>query len=101
VGWTTLPRHYLEEQFDALGLERNLETGIKDTAENVEKLSDYEDERVDRIAPPDQCPGSNQPVNGDQPKGNAHVICSTCSRPVLTYARTHPVGRYKSKHSSP
>jgi hypothetical protein len=43
VGGITLPRNLLEKQFDDLDLEHNFETGIKDTAENVEKLSDYAD----------------------------------------------------------
>jgi hypothetical protein len=43
VGWITLPRNLLEQQFHDLGLERNFETGIEDTGENVERLNDYPD----------------------------------------------------------
>ena len=43
MGWITLPRDYLEQQLDSLDLEHNFETGIMDTAENVEELSDYAD----------------------------------------------------------
>jgi hypothetical protein len=43
VGWITLPRDLLEQQFDSLGLERHFENGVTDTAENVERLNDYPD----------------------------------------------------------
>lgn len=48
MGWTTLPRDYLEQQFDSLGLERHFENGIMDTAENVERLHDYPDYHIHR-----------------------------------------------------
>jgi hypothetical protein len=53
VGWTTLPRDYLERQFDSFGLECTFENGITDTADNVEKLTDYPDPQEDS-----RCAGS-------------------------------------------
>ena len=49
MSWFTLPRNLLEQQFDSLGLERHFENGIMDTAENVEKLSDYYDDKDDYV----------------------------------------------------
>jgi hypothetical protein len=47
VGWQTLPRNYLEEQLDSLGLEKaqGFETGIEDpdSLTATERLSDYPD----------------------------------------------------------
>ncbi len=47
MGWKTLPRNYLEEQLDSLGLEKaqGFETGIEDpdSLTASERLSDYPD----------------------------------------------------------
>jgi hypothetical protein len=50
VGWITLPRNLLEQQLDALGLERNrFETGVvdPDSVANTERLTDYPDYPTD------------------------------------------------------
>ena len=79
MGWTTLPRDYLEEQFDSLGLERNLETGIKDTADSVEKLSDYSDSNDDNVCPHSNAPVEEADVVGESPSPHFVLVkCPTC-----------------------
>ncbi len=79
MGWTTLPRNYLEGQLDSLGLERTFENGIPDTAENVERLSDYSDSNDDNV-----CPHSGARImDGDEivERSSPHFVlvkCPTC-----------------------
>jgi hypothetical protein len=101
VPWHTLPRDLLEQQLEAVGFERTLgyETGIKDTADHTESLTDYPDEPR---AGHHRCPGSNIAVNGDRRIGRFgnSVICSTCDQVVSTYLRSRPPGLFKISHST-
>ncbi len=140
--WHTLPRDYLEEQLDSLGLERDrYETGIKDTEDHTERLRDYPDyhthaeddlgpeyetrykdprpkktkvvlpklihhARVSitlapKALPPNACPGSHLPVNGDVRLSQSFAICSTCGQKTYLYSRRCPVGDYKNLHLMP
>jgi hypothetical protein len=121
VGWITLPRNLLEQQLDALGLERNrFETGVMDGDEviGMENLNDYpdypsnpEDALVEgpsglptrgRFAPVPQgaCRGSRQPLNGDTPLGPWRVRCSVCGGKTVTYLRRDK-GLYRCSHLLP
>lgn len=110
VGWHTLPRDLLEQQLDYLGIERAMrfETGVKDTAENVERLSDYSDAGDDPdhpMAPSvptrhlllNSCPGSRQPADDDV-LCEGGVTCSTCGQVARIYRRSNPVGWFKFTH---
>jgi len=98
VGWTSLPRDYLEKQFDSLGLEHNFETGITDTAQNVEKLSDYPDVEEDG-----RCPSSLEVVTPEDeivrvnPSGLV-VRCHLCGQTVPTSRRKGPNTWAKPTH---
>lgn len=65
VGWFSLPRNYLEAQFDSLGLEKNrFETGVTDpdSVANTERLTDYADYPTH---PEDALEGEPLPRQGD------------------------------------
>ena len=98
MGWITLPRNYLEEQFDRLDLEHNFETGIKDTAEKVEKLSDYPDPDEDA-----RCPSSLEVVTAEdevvrQVRSGLVVRCHVCGQTVPTNWRTRTLSWGKPTH---
>ena len=86
MGWTTLPRDLLERQFDSLGLERTFESGITDTAENAERLSDYPDYEEDA-----RCAASLGVVTRDdgirESTTGLLVRCKTCGKKVYAYWR--------------
>ncbi len=85
VGWITLPRNLLEQEFDSLGLERQFENGIKDTAENVERLRDYPDYDSTTSA----CPQSGLPAQvnpDDRVQGRYQmVVCPNCRCEVKAF----------------
>jgi hypothetical protein len=116
VPWHTSLRDLLERQFDSLGLERNFETGIIDTAVGVESLADYPDYHTgpeddlgpeyEQGVPKDphrpherggivalhylkmRGPGSRQLVDGDERRGRYYVVCAQCGRVVITFERS-------------
>ena len=62
---------YLSDGLDSLGLERNrFENGIMDTAENVEKLSDYYDDKDDYVPKSRRGPRPNDARNE---RGHRHA----------------------------
>ena len=88
MGWITLPRNLLEQQFDSLGLERHFENGITDTAENVERLSDYPD--YEGLKDNTLCPKSGTPVEASdqiEEEGPRYkkVVCARCKRVVRAF----------------
>ena len=77
MGWKTLPRNLLEQQFDSLGLEYNFEPyppRFQDPPEldGTEKLSDYYDDEAPSKKPPSE-----------------FVSLSTLRSRVPTYLRRH------------
>ena len=103
---------YLSEGLDSLGLERQFESGVQDSAENVERLSDYPDYDAAVLNPTGKphyggrgsplpahaCPGSRQPVNGDLLATEATAICSKCGQEVTIYPRKE--GMFKQGHKA-
>ena len=100
MGWTTLPRNYLEEQFDSLGLEHNFETGIKDTSRNVEKLGAYPDPEEDA-----RCAASLEVLTSEDQilrhRSAPVVRCHTCGQTVYTTWRTRAHVWVKLRHHIP
>jgi len=83
VGWKTLPRNYLEVQFDSLNLERSLEPGRSLLPDVVERLRDYPDAEEDTV-----CKASGEIVTSeDEVRRTPHlsVHCHACNRIVWPY----------------
>jgi hypothetical protein len=102
VGWITLPRNLLEQQFDALRLERHFENGLTDTADRVERLSDYPDPEEDA-----RCSESLQVVTADD-LVLSHVAaglvlrCHTCGKTVTaTWNKRYLMWAKPTHHAPP
>jgi hypothetical protein len=101
VGWITLPRDLLEQQFESLGLEKNhFETGVKDpdSVNGTERLSDYPDPEEDA-----RCAGSLEVVNPQdlfvrESSLYRYVNCRTCGKTAYAEWRNKKQGWVKVGH---
>ncbi len=92
---------YLEDELDSLNLERTYESGILDTTENVERLTDYPDPEEDA-----RCPASLEVVTTEdevisQSASGRAVLCHMCGQKVSATWRRRSQTWNKPTHYPP